>query len=391
MKVLLVHNKYSEYGGEDSIVEKQYQLYKKKGIDVELYTKSNNNIDSLSIINKIKMIKESYSSKKTESELIEITSNFNADIVHIHNVYPIISPGVYEFFYKRNIPIIQTLHNYRFICPNGLMFRNNSVCEKCLKNNNYYECFYNKCYHESYMQSLWYSNLISNSFNKGVFNKINKFIALNNFVKQKMIEKGYDGAKIEIIPNSTNEKPTLECYDKKDYYLYIGRISNEKGVNTIIKTFSMLNNINLKIVGTGPLENEIKNFIKEKGINNIEYIGFKNGIEKDNLIRFSKAIIVPSEWYENFPTVVLEAFSLGTMVIASDIGGLKYMIKNDYNGIKFKSGDVFDLKQKLLLIDRNKELIAELSKNAYNTYINYYTEDIYYNKHMNLYNNLIKR
>lgn len=392
MKVLIIHNKYSNYGGEDKIVEQQYNIFKKNGIDVRLYCKDNNFINKFTKINKFKLIKEAYYSMQVEKELLIFLVDFKPDIIHIHNIYPLVSPVVYDLFSKMNIPIVQTLHNYRFICPNGLMFNNNIVCEKCLQKDSYYHCFFNKCYHNSYVQSLWYADVIRRANNKGLFNKINKFIALNIFVKDKMVKKGFDSSKIRVIPNCIiNNDNNFPDYYKEDYYIFIGRLSNEKGITTLVKAFTKMKNIKLKIVGDGPLKEAINAYLKHNDLNNIELLGFKKGQEKEELISKAKAIIIPSECYENFPTVVLEAFSFGTLAIASSVGGLQYMIEENYNGVKFSAGNFYELKEKISLLDIDSDRILKLSKNAYDTYKKLYTEDTYYKSHMNLYKELLDR
>lgn len=390
MKILIIHNRYSIYGGEDKIVEQQYDIFAKNGIDVKLYCENSKDISSLSKFDKLRLVRNAYYSKKTEKDLLCLIKNFIPDIVHIHNVYPLISPIVYDFFKKRNIAVVQTLHNYRFICPNGLMFNNDSICEKCLKKDSFYQCVSNKCYHNSYIQSFWYSSIIGRAYSKGIFNSIEKFISLNEFVKEKMMQKGYDKEKIAIIPNCiTESENNFFQLEKENYYLYIGRLSEEKGVNTLIKAFSVMKDTKLKIVGDGPLKDQVENCINESNLKNIELLGFKSGQEKCKLIAEAKALIVPSEWYENFPTVVLEAFSLGTFVIGSSIGGLQYMIEDNYNGIKFVCGDIEDLRKKIYLVDNDWQTIIKLSQNAYKTYKDKYTEKIYYDNHMKLYKSLI--
>ncbi len=390
MNILLIHNKYSIYGGEDKIVEQQYNILKKNN-NVKVYYRDNNEIRNFSFLSKIKLFREAYNSKKTISDLLELIEKFRPDLVHVHNIYPLISPSIYNFFYERNIPVVQTLHNYRFICPNGLMFRDGHICDDCLRLSNFRSCIINKCYRESFIQSLWYSDIISKANKNKCFDKISKFVALNDFVKDKMIEKGYKKDLFEIIPNCIDISYNNCLNKKEDYYIYVGRLSSEKGILTMMKAFSKLSNVNLKIVGDGPLKNELKKFIFENNCNNIDLLGFKSGNEKLELIANAKALIVPSEWYENFPTVVLEAFSLGTIVIGTSTGGLSYMIKHNYNGYKFNLGDQEGLIEAIKNLNLDERNIIKLSNNAYNTYINYYSKDIYYNKHIELYNKILAK
>ncbi|WP_053367823.1 glycosyltransferase family 4 protein [Bacillus sp. FJAT-27245] len=388
MHVLIIHNHYAQYGGEDKVLEHQVQLLRSKGHKVSLFSKHNDNIKDFSLIDKIKLFKSGYSNAYIENELEDIIRNEKPDIAHVHNIYPIISPLVYKVLHENNIPIVQTLHNYRFICPNGLMYNNNKICRKCLDTNNLYNCFYDKCYRNNYLESFWYADIISQAYKKGYFEKVDKFIALNPFMKNIMISKGFPENKLSVIPNFVDEKE-IESVKKKDYFLFIGRLSEEKGVIQLVKSMEHLINIELKIVGEGPLESEIKNYIKERNLENITLVGFKKGYEKNLLISESKGLIVPSQWYENFPTVVLEALSLGTLVIGSDIGGLSYMIDNGLNGLLFKPENLLDLAEKIKLIAEDDNLMQSLSSNAFRTYKRNYTPNSFYMNIMHLYKEIL--
>jgi glycosyltransferase involved in cell wall biosynthesis len=388
---LLAHNFYKNYGGEDQVVENQLKLLSKKGICVKTYFENNKDINKNKGIGKIKLIQNSYSCNMTWEKTQKILGASKIDIAHIHNVYPIISPGIYNVLGKHNIPIIQTLHNYRFICPNGLMYTYNHICERCLIKNNYYECFYNKCYRKSYLQSFWYADIISRAYKKGYFNYIDRFIALTPFMKEMMIKKGFPASKISIIPNYVENQFDKLSYTKQNYFIYLGRLSEEKGIFTLLKAMENLNNrINLKIIGDGPLKEAIINFIREHKIQNIELLGFISGKEKKEFLKNAKAVIIPSECYENFPTVLLESFSLGTLGIVSKIGGVQYMINDSFNGLHFKPSNDKDLAEKILFINNNPDKMLEMSKEAYNTYLKNYTEDIFYERLINLYREVIE-
>ena len=151
MNILIVHNMYSQYGGEDKIVQEQVEILGRNN-NIHLYSRNNNEIAHFNRLQKIDLLKQSYSSEKTKLDISTIIKNFKPDVAHVHNVYPLISPVVYEVLNDYKIPIIQTLHNYRFLCPNGLLF-NKNICERCLESDSYYKCLLNKCYHNSYIQN----------------------------------------------------------------------------------------------------------------------------------------------------------------------------------------------------------------------------------------------
>lgn len=388
MRILVIHNFYKHFGGEDSVVKSQIELLSKKGNDVYLYSKDSKNINPKDFF---KVVKNSYSSKSSISDLERILVDFKPDIAHIHNVYPLISTGIYKYLSNKKVPIIQTVHNFRFMCPNGLMFRNNNTCTECLEKNSFYKCTFNKCYRNSYIQSFWYSNLISSSFKKGAFNYINKFIVLNKFTHDLMIKKGYPKEKIELLYNSIDNSLITPNYSKEDYFLYLGRLSSEKGIQTLLDAFAALPNYKLIIAGNGDLADHVKNFIKDNNLNNISFIGFIDGSQKYYLISKALALIIPSVNFENLPVVLLESLACGTSLIVSDIGGLKTFIKDGLNGYKFEPGNSIDLKSKIELYSKENNIVENLSKNSYIEFENNYTIDIQYSKLQQLYLNSISK
>lgn len=379
MKILIVHNFYKEYGGEDISVNNQVDLLENNDIEVVNYFINSSAIDSFSKLDKFRLLKSAYASSKTEKDVLDIIKKFKPDIAHVHNVYPLISPIIYKVLHDNKIPIVQTLHNYRFICPNGLLFNQGEVCTKCLDTKNYYHCVHNKCYHNSILQSFWYADIISKG--QKYFKYINKFIALTQFTKNMMTERGYAPDKISIVPNFTNTTK-YEPIEKENYFLYIGRFSSEKGINILLKASEMYQGKSqIYFAGKGDLLNKITSSKK------VKYIGFINGDEKIDFIRKAKAIIVPSVCYEVFGMSVIESFSHGTLVISSQIGGLQSLIENGYNGFLFDPANAQDLVRKMEMLDDKKEL-ERMSKNAINTYRAKYTPDIHFKRLMGIYNEL---
>jgi glycosyltransferase involved in cell wall biosynthesis len=380
MRILIVHNEYKIRGGEDAVVKKQYQNLKSKGIEVHKYIVSNKKIDNMSKSEKIKLFLKGFFLMNYDNKLLKTIESYKPDVVHIHNVFPLINPSIYESLNKRGIKIVQTLHNYRLLCPNGLFFRNGHICEDCLLSENKYKCAMNSCYRNSKIESFWYSRMISLADKKGSFKKIDRFVALNEFMKDKFIQNGYPSNSLSIIPNGIFDNVKDFVKIKKEYYLYIGRLSEEKGLRTLLDVFEK-GSRQLIIIGTGPLEEHVKDITKMNA--NIEYLGFKSGEEKDVLIAQAKAIIVPSEWYENLPTVIIEAFMNSTPAIVSNLGGAQHMVEEGYNGTKFDAGDGNKL---LEALNRLESLEADiLNRNARSTFLGTYESSIVTDKLVELY------
>jgi len=385
MRVLIIHNSYKEFGGEDSVVNNQVKLLTEKGDEVCSYIVDSKEIDNYSKLDKLRLLKNAYSSPKTMRNITKIIKKFQPDIAHVHNVYPLISPVVYKVLHDNNIPMVQTLHNYRFICPNGLFFINGEICTKCLDKKNYYQCGFNKCYHDSYTQSFWYADIIAKG-NKW-FKYIDRFISLNHFVKDMMIQRGFAEAKIAIVPNFSYRMDTeIESKSKEDYFLYLGRLSSEKGIETLLNAIDNTEGVKLYVAGDGVFKGKVMD-LERKG--NVKYLGLVSGEEKNLLIKNARALIVPSEWHENFPTVILESMSVGTPVIASRMGGMQYLVEDGRNGVLFKTGDCKDLVEKIKYLS-NDLVASKMSKMALEIYENKYTPEIVYNEMMKVYRDVVK-
>ena len=381
MNILIIHNFYAGYGGENNIVKEQYKLLKNMNHNVFMFKRHNDQIKNKNIVYVFKNL----FFKKLNQEIKKIIKEFKPDIAHVHNVFPLISSQIYNILWQYKIPIIQTVHNYRFACPNGIMFKNGKICDKCLSSNNFFECVYNKCYNNSIFYSIWYAYSIMIGYKKHHFEKIDKFIVFNDFLKNILIKKGFADKKIHVIPNFISSSEYAPKYEKENYIVYVGRFSEEKGIFTLLKSIKKIKNVNLKMLGDGGIKEKILEYINENNINNVELCGFIDGDKKDYIITKAKALIVPSECYETFGLVAIEAFSLGTLAIASNIGGLKYIIDDGYNGLKFSLTNYNDLTEKIKFIINNENEMLQMSKNAYKTYIDKYTSCDHYKKLIELY------
>lgn len=364
MNILLVHNYYKIRGGEDSVFENESAELEKRGHKVIKYTRKNSEIDKYNFIQKILFFPRSIYNFKTVGDLKKILKNETIDIAHIHNVFPIISPSIYRYLKKKGIKTVQTIHNYRFLCPNGLFFRDGSVCELC-SNGNYFNAVKYKCYKNSTIFSLLYAFIIKLNYN--VFREnIDGYIALTEFTKRKLVDSGFNENKIYIKANGMIDKrPTVS--ETKNYFLYIGRLSKEKGIDFLLESFSKITN--MKLIIAGDYSKSPEYYEKYKGCPNIKFFGFADEAQKETLINESLAVIVPSVCYDNYPIALVEAFRAGITAVGSAIGGIPYIISDGVNGELFEPNNFEQFKSKIEKLYNDCNYRKKLNENARATFL----------------------
>jgi glycosyltransferase involved in cell wall biosynthesis len=344
MKILFVHNFYQQFGGEDAVANSERRLLEDRGEEVLFWTRHNDEIKDYSPSQKLNFIRETISSSRTTADIKEAVTHFKPDVAFVHNIYPLISPSLYPALNSLGVPVVQVLHDFRPFCSNGWFYIDGKICERC-KMGNHLHGIIHRCYKDSYLLSTLYSATLGINRQAGLLDKIDAYICLTGFFKEKILEVGIPEDKIYLRPNFI-DAPPLDAGSQEQgggYALYLGRLSNEKGIRTLIRAFEKLPEVNLKIVGTGPLEPEVREYARAKGLRNIEFLGFKSGEEKWQLIRKCQFAVVSSEWYENFPIVALEYFAAAKPVIASRIGGLPYVVEEGRTGYLFEPGNADDL------------------------------------------------
>jgi len=333
MKVLLVHEFYRQYGGEDRVFEQERRLLQENGIEVYEYTFHNSDI---SLFQLPFLVKNMIFNRKTYSDVKRIVKENKINIVHCHNIFPYISPSVYVAAKESGAKVIQTLHNYRFICPNATFYdyRKNKICTKCLDegiiNAVTSDCSYN-----------WMRNVILALVNtiykkKNIFDYVDRFIALTNFSRNIFIKFGIPAEKIVVKPNFIFEEDIKPVYEKEDYIIFVGRLSYEKGIMNLLQAMKELKDeVKLLIVGDGPLRDEVIRFIQTNNLKNTKYLGPQKREKVLELMGKAKFLVFPSLWFEGFPMVLLEAFSVGTPVLASNLGGIPEIVEEGVNGWLF--------------------------------------------------------
>jgi glycosyltransferase involved in cell wall biosynthesis len=281
------------------------------------------------------------------------------------------------------------LHNYRFLCPNGLFLNNKcEVCEKCKKGNFFYATL-GKCYRNSYIQSfilsitLWIHSLL------GTFKKVDVYISPTDFLKSKMVDGGFPVRKIVVVPHFINVNELTPSNDYNNCAVFMGRIAKEKGIFVLVNAIKEISEICLEIIGNGPLDLELRDFVEKNRINNIEFSGYIGTAKRFDILKKAMFLVFPTECYESFPYVLIESFSLGIPVIASRVGGLHEIIEEGENGLFFKPGNTKELIDKMLILIRNRDLLLSMRIKARERAERKYSEEQGYKKLIKIYNRLL--
>ncbi|BAZ03879.1 glycosyltransferase [Calothrix sp. NIES-3974] len=340
MKILQVHNEYQHSGGEEAVVDAEYRMLNHYGHEVKQWIVKNSVLDDLGLVDKVKLSFQSTWSQDAYIKLQQKIGDFRPDIVHVHNTIPLISASIYSACHDCNVPVVQTLHNYKFICPGSNLYRNESICEDCIDKSFTYPALINSCYRRSTISTIFAVQGLTFHRLRGTYeNDIDAYIALTEFARQKFIQGGLPAEKIAVKPNFVNSDIRVGEH-KGNYALFAGRLIPQKGVKTLLKAWHLLDDsIPLKVVGRGVLESLFHHDLPP----GIEYLGAVPRHQVIELMQNARLLIFPSEWYECFPMAIAEAFATGLPVIASNLGGMGEIIQDGKSGWHFQVGDPKDL------------------------------------------------
>jgi len=323
----------------------------------------------------------SFEAKKKFERLIK---NERPDLVHLNNIYHQLSPSILHIVQKYNLPSVMSLRDYKIVCASYSMFANRKVCEAC-KDKQYYNCFLKMCVKGSRTKSLL--NTIEMYLHHKILNIydiVDIYISPSKFLRAKLVEMGFTG-KIVYLPNFVKIEEYKPDFNwSENSIIYFGRLSIEKGLFTLMEAVAGLN-IKLKIIGKGPLKDRIKEKMQEEKINNVELLGYLSGNDLKDEIRKAKFVILPSEWYENNPRTIIEGFALGKPAIGSRIGGIPELVKDNDTGLTFSSGDVTELRSKIMQLIKHPDMIQRMGRNARNLVEKELNDEVHYNKLIKIY------
>jgi glycosyltransferase involved in cell wall biosynthesis len=311
-------------------------------------------------------------------------------IAHLHNIAHHISPSILHSLKKYGIPVVQTLHDYKLICPTYTLVSAGRICERCRKYR-YYNVVLHRCNRGSLAASLlgcieMYLHKLWRTYEKNV----DLFISPSQFLRRKLVEYGFDEHKIAHLPNfiDADDYPFHYAADS-DYFVFVGRLIPIKGVLTLLKAMEEVKHFRLLVVGEGYLRPELERYAEGEKLG-VEFLGYKSGHELEQIIKGSLFTVVPSEWYENLPYAILEAFAMGKPVVGSDIGGIPELIEHGANGLLFKAGNAQDLASKIHYLLDHRQMIPEMGRRAREKVEKTYNPESHYQRIISIYNSLIQ-
>ena len=366
MKILFIHTRYKEHGGEDSVVENEMRLLQANGHTVEILNFDNSRH---SVISLLLLPFNPFSFIKTTRKI----QQFQPHVVHIHNLHFAASLSVVRAVSRKRIPMVKTLHNFRFLCPSGTLFHNNEIYLKSLYATFPWDAVKRKVYRNSALLTFWLAFTIWLHKRWGTFKKINRYIVLNEKARSLFLSSGLQLKKKQIImkPNFITANTANMTTVRDTHFLYIGRLSSEKGIDVLLKAFAS-NGLPLTIIGDGPLRDEVITAQQNNPL--IKWLGFQGKEVIDAELRQCAALIVPSVCFEGMPLTIVEGFAAGTPVITSRLGAMETIVTHNSNGLLFQPNNAMSLNRQLQRWQAfNEAKKNEFSVHALYTYQNKYT------------------
>ena len=391
MKVLLIHNRYQLAGGEDVVVQAEKALLEANDHQVALVEISNDQI--VSVFDKANAAVRAIYSPASKQQVSAEIAQFRPDVVHVHNFFPLLSPSVYDACRDAGVPVVQTVHNYRLGCLNAILLRNGKVCEDCLGKRMPWPGIVHGCYRGSRAQSAATAAMLAVHWLRGTWQeRVDAYIVLTNFQKEKMVQAGLPREKIYVKPNYISEPE--QCGESKifgDYALFVGRLSPEKSITTLIEAYKHNDlRIPLKIVGDGPLHESLQADVQAAGLESaIKFLGRQDKSAVLSLMHNARFLVFPSIWYETFGLTMVEAFACGLPVLASRLGSMAEIVEDGVTGLHFEAGNSADLADKMQWANEHPEEMISMGKNARRAYEAHYTPEINYQQLTAIYQQVI--
>jgi glycosyltransferase involved in cell wall biosynthesis len=389
MKVLTVHNFYQQPGGEDVVFEAERRLLSRHGHDVVVFEEHNDSIQTDSIFRSFNLAARTIWSQGSYDKLVDVIRRCRPDVAHFHNTFPLISPAAYHACRKTGVPVVQTLHNYRLFCPKASFFREGRPCEECVQHSLARSVRYG-CYRDSRSATASVAAMLIVHRCLGTWtHTVDRYVVLTSFARDKAIDAGLPAAKVIVKSNFLESEPANGDHSG-GYALFVGRLTDEKGVPNLLHAWSRLSDIELVIAGQGPMRAQVEEYVQKRSRRNVQYAG---PLARDEVIRLMKAasfLVFPSQWYEGFPMTIVEAYACGTPVIASRLGAMQEIVHDGRSGLHFAPGDADDLAKKVQWAWAHPYEMREMGQNALAEFEAKYTAERNYEMLMDIYRQAIQ-
>lgn len=389
MKILLVHNKYQQPGGEDEVFSREAALLRSKGHRVGEFVRRNSDIQERGLFTSAQLAIRTIWSGETVRDLTKALACENPDVVHLHNTFPLISPSAYYACRECGVPVVQTVHNYRLFCPAATFFRQGKICEDCEKRS-LWQSVRHSCYRGSRSASAVAAAMLMIHRALNTWRDLVEcFIVPADFVRGKLTEMGIPPQKIRVKPNFLAVDPGTRMR-AGDYALFVGRLSPEKGVATLVNAWGRVStNLPLRIIGDGPLRAKLERIAASYDVRNIRFEGWADHESVIDAIKGARFLFFPSESYETFGMVAVEAFACGIPVIASRLGVMAEIVDDHRTGLHFTPGDPADLAAKAQWAFDHPSELSQMGCNARAEYQARYTAELNYRQLIEIYRSVV--
>ena len=403
MRVLMTNNYYYIRGGAERVVMEEQALLESHGHTVvpfarscpemlsspyERYFPRLDDWRSAVGFRKVRVALRMIYNRSVRRSLAALLRQVRPDVVHAHNIYGGLTTAVLDAAWEMHVPVVMTLHDLKLMCPSYLMLNHGKVCERCM-GGRFFHCTLTRCHKESLAASLVYT--AESYFNKWLrkYEKVAFFVCPSRFMKQKLLESGIKEKRCVYIPNFVDATTFTPSLQVGQYALYLGRLSQEKGVFTLLKAFEGLT-IPLRIVGAGPMQAKLESHASEKRMSHVSFEGYRSGEELKNLIQNAAFVVMPSKCYENAPMTILEAYAHAKPVIGACIGGIPEMIEDGQTGMLFRPGHVKELRDAILTLWRNPRAIREMGNQVRRKVEREFSPEVHYEKLAGIYQRVIQ-
>jgi glycosyltransferase involved in cell wall biosynthesis len=385
MKIILVHNHYQLPGGEDRVFSQERQLLESHGHEVVVYQRSNKELLAYSPLQKLSLPKQLVWARDAHRQILALLRQERPHLVHVHNTFVQISPSIFAACREAGIPVVQTLHNFRLLCPAATFFRDGKICEECSESS-LWRGVQHACYHQSHGATAAIALMLTVHRKARTWvDGVSLYIALTQFSRGKFTRGGLPAEKIMVKPNFVAPDPG-EKNGGGHGAIFVGRLSPEKGIKTLLRAWRQLRTrVPLLIVGDGPMRGELEKMALELRLSQVTFLGQVSHAVAQAAIKNSQMLILPSECYENFPLTIIEAFSCGAPVVCSRLGAMQEIVSDGATGLHFTPGSPEELAERVAWAWDHPRQVKEMGSTARLEYEQKYTAEINYAALMSIY------
>lgn len=384
MRVLQVHNRYRLRGGEDAVVDATMALLVERGVEARLFTRDSEGMHGLAA--KIRSVFSAVYSRESARAITAEIKAFQPDVVHVHNVFPLISPSVFDACAAAGVPAVMTVHNYRLTCPIGVHFVRGAVCTKCLGGHEE-QCALNNCRGSRFESAAYAFRGKATRLRGGFTRNVSAYIAISHFLKGQLVDAGFPAEKIAVVHNMAQVPERAGDAAQGQYAAFVGRLSDEKGVDTLIAAAKLAPEIPVRIAGGG----ELREALERGAPANVRFVGMLDRGALADFYANARFAVVPSAWWETFGLVAVEAMGHGLPVVSARMGALPEIVQDGETGLLFPAGDAQALAQAMRTLWNEPATCAAMGAAGRVRAASAFSRDRYFEGLMNVYQRVIAR